>query len=176
MTTKTRRKHPRYADQLGKDAGLAYKGAARMQKTTADVLGWDKYRMSKAVNGKIYSPLRLTLEHVHDMVMDPKTDPGEVIAMCMLTAEQAACNLDLPELYRRVNRAACQETLFEAQEDISEMALCRAIESGDQKRIASACQDYQEAALPEMGWQLMVMVYTRAILVHYGLRAAPEGS
>lgn len=173
-TSETRRTHPRYADQLHRDMGPAYKAVSKYQTTAARVLGYSESELSRFANARRPSAGGRFLEEVHDAVLDPHGDPGQLVALVMLTAEVAACKLDLPELYRRIEQKVCQETLFQAGEDVAQMALCRAVESRDPKRIGDACLAYQRESLPELGAQTMLMVYTRAVLVHLGLRASPE--
>lgn len=173
-TTEVRTRHPRYAEQLNRDAGMGYREVAPMQKVAASALGMRQDVFSRIANGHIASSASRFYEEVWTAAAHRKTNPGPLIARAILAAVDGMASWTLDELMDAALATCTRETRAQYAEDMEQHDLIRALESRDPARLGPACLAYEEKSVDEMGAQVDLSILNRAILVHLGLRVSPE--
>lgn len=164
------------------EACWAIANTARRQKILAAIFGVDQSNVSRQMNGLQDGTLADMHEVVRRAVLEPDGDAGAMIASCMVVAEEAAAELPLHEIVYRLTEALAQETVFECDENLAEHELLVALGilvAGHEPtprqltEIRATTEQYIRKACRELGGQVDGIIYSRALLRHFGWRYQP---
>ena len=174
MSTDIRRTHPRYADQLRRDAGKALRSTAEQGKVRARVFGLNRSHESRLSNGIVPGVVGKFFEYIAVAVVEDKAVAGEMLARAMAVAEEAAVSLGLEEVERRWLRYVSQEQVFQSREDVATHEAFEAmLRRGSDLRRKLEAQD--DALCGEGGREFEVIYLNRAYRRLRGWREGPRG-
>lgn len=153
----------RYADSLHREAGWALKRCATQQNQLALALDLNPSSVSRMCAGASWGWVQRAVEGLVKLARARKTSPAPILSHLRQAVVEEYEGMDAPEVAERLERSLDTETPAQADEDLAEYNLIRALREDDPAALIRALDIYIEASQIEVDWQENAIVMAQAL-------------